>query len=271
MVCLFLTFFFLSLSHTSEGSTCLREHEAKFVLDRLPVHVSVFGRGKCVSQRNKPNLASGVIVRFLLGLHACNVIISAVCSRSLIATFSKLAKTFRPIKVTADFSSDHVHLTTMSKKNPLWICLFSCGPPRSFILAASSPRTGPNGSTRIVVRAGRVCKLLWKPTSPSLKITFHSSQTEHYDGIGALSLVDFKAFSDNGCKTSVGLANWNVFGCRLFQSRDFFFFFNKFEKLKFESAWNYWGPETDISNKTFPLFWIKLSAWKSCLGASFVH
>lgn len=68
MVCLFSTFFFsLSLSHTSEGSTCLREHEAKFVLDRLPVHVSVFGQGKCVSQRNEPNLAAGSLSDFLSG------------------------------------------------------------------------------------------------------------------------------------------------------------------------------------------------------------
>lgn len=60
-------FFFLSLCHTSEASTCLREHEAKFVLDRLPVHVSVFGRSKCVSQRNKPNLAAGSLSDFLSG------------------------------------------------------------------------------------------------------------------------------------------------------------------------------------------------------------
>lgn len=145
MVRLFCSTFF-PLSHTSECSTCLREHEAKFVLDRLPVHVSVFGQGKGSAQQAKFN--SGVIVRFSLVVHACNFIISAVCSRSLIATFAKMAKTFRPIKVTADFSSNHVNLTTMSKKPS----------PHSFILPASAPRTGPSGSTQIVMRASRVCE-----------------------------------------------------------------------------------------------------------------
>lgn len=40
---------------------------------------------------------------------------SAVCSGPLISSFSKLSKTFRPIRVTADFGSHHIKLATTSK------------------------------------------------------------------------------------------------------------------------------------------------------------
>lgn len=124
--------------------------------------------------------------------------------------------------MTADFSSDHVNLTTMSKKTLFeFVCfrmvllallfflrllheLRVARPELSCVPAVCASHVKKNSLGDL--HAFTIWKLLGKLTSPSLEITFHSSQMEHYDAIAALSLVDFKAFSDNGYKTSVGLA-----------------------------------------------------------------
>lgn len=69
MVCLFsywTDFFPLCLFLSSEGWNGWMGHGEKFILDRLPVHVWVFGQGKCVVQCNKPVLAAlGSLSNFL--------------------------------------------------------------------------------------------------------------------------------------------------------------------------------------------------------------
>lgn len=58
--------------------------------------------------------SSRVIFRFSLKAMCLLSHHSAVCSSPLISFFSKLAKTFQPIRITADFVT-HIKLVTMSK------------------------------------------------------------------------------------------------------------------------------------------------------------
>lgn len=164
---------FSSLFLSSEGWICWKAHRGKFILDGLPVHVWVFGQCKCVVQRNKPIFSSdGVSVKFPLRLHAC-AIRPVVRSGSLIPSLSKLVKAFRQTKVTADFISNHIKLTTQGCSQ-LWaifslhlsVYLFSLFYPRSFRLPALLKRRIPIHDSPtysfINMRASHVWTISWK-------------------------------------------------------------------------------------------------------------
>lgn len=110
MVCLFCSTGFFFPVFLSEGWTCWWEHGEVYLGQTAGPHLSVWTVQVCGSAE-QANFSSRVIVKFPLRLQARSII-SAVRSCSPIWSFSKLLKTFRQTKVTADFSSNRIKLTT---------------------------------------------------------------------------------------------------------------------------------------------------------------
>ncbi len=109
----------------------------EFILNRLPVQVWVFRLCKCAVQRYKPILAAGSLSNFLFKCTPALSFLSSTPAHSF--DLSLLVKAFRQTKVTADFSSNHIKLTTQGCSQ-LWaisVCIRLFSYFLSFLLALS--------------------------------------------------------------------------------------------------------------------------------------
>lgn len=83
----------------------------KFILDGLPVRAVLFGQREWVVQCNEPNLAAlGSLSNFLFDCTPPLSSLSSAFAHSL--DLLKPVKAFTGTKVTADFKSNHIKLTT---------------------------------------------------------------------------------------------------------------------------------------------------------------
>lgn len=130
---------FSSSFFSSKGWICWKRHGGKFILDRLPVHVWVFGQCKCVAQSNEPILAApGSVSNFLFNCTPALSFPSSAPAHSFDLSLSWWRHLGKPKwQLTSTLITlNWPHKVALSYEQfSLCICLFSCF--LSFLLALS--------------------------------------------------------------------------------------------------------------------------------------